>query len=421
MPARSPPVWVVIALALLLPLPCLALDPAWSAAGGGTVTLSADGSYLLSGGESFALYDGTGKAIWRGYGGSSAQAGTGIAAPQALTADGMYSIIGTNGGILYVDRSQRVFWEDSKYRPIDSIALSPDENFIASVADGQVSVYTRGGDLVWRNSTYSDVKTVGISREGLLTVAGSKDVIHAYNQTGFEIWNYTAPGIHGIRLSPVDSDIIAASDYSLIALHPSGNLLWKVYTGDDIRDFAISGDGSTIAAGNQGGRLVLVDKIGHELFSAGLGNWVNAVAVSGDGSLVAAGDINRKVHLYDRSGKQIFEYTTNGIVKGVALSADGSAMAAGSDMVYYFSLNKPQPAETTPAEQPPVNTAAPVTTAAEPAATAPAAGNTPENPPQPEVPVEQPPTTEAGSEGTAILAAGILCICSIANRRARGR
>ena len=139
MPARFPSVIPVIIAALLLPLPCLALEPTWTAPGGGTVTLSADGSTLLSGGESFGLYNATGKVLWRGYGGSSAQAGTGIAAPLALTADGMYSVIGTNGGLLYVDRSQRVFWEDSQYRPITSIALSPDEDYVASVADGTLS------------------------------------------------------------------------------------------------------------------------------------------------------------------------------------------------------------------------------------------------------------------------------------------
>jgi hypothetical protein len=400
MPARSPPLYGVIALALLLlPLPGMALDPAWSEAGGGTVALSADGGWLLSGGESFGLYDASGKAAWRGFGGSSALAGSGIAAPLALTADGMYSVIGTNGGLLYVDRSQRVFWEDSRYRPVESISLSPDENFVASVADGQVSVYTRGGDLVWRNSTYSDVQTVAISREGLLTVAGSKDIIHAYNQTGFEIWNYSAPGIHGIRLSPVNSDIIAASDYTLIALHPSGNLLWKFYTGDEIRDFALSGDGSTVAAGNQGGRLVLLDRNGNELFSRELGNWVNAVALPKDGSLVAAGGIDRKVRLYDRSGNQIFEYMTNGIVQGAAISSDGSAMAAGSDMVYYFDLEEPMAAETTPAMETTV-TAPPIVTTVQ----VPVTVIIPENPPPTETVPGETPTPGAGSGPLAIIA-----------------
>jgi hypothetical protein len=59
-------VWgALLVLLILLPLPCLALDPAWSAAGSGTVALSADGGYLLYGGESFGLYDASGKALWR--------------------------------------------------------------------------------------------------------------------------------------------------------------------------------------------------------------------------------------------------------------------------------------------------------------------------------------------------------------------
>ena len=341
----------------------MAMDPLWSAPGGGPVAISADGGFVLSDGDSFGLYDATGNTTWRGYGGSSARSGSLITSPLDLTADGMYAILATNGGLLYVDRSRRIFWQDSAYHPILDLSLSPDENFVASVADGRVSVYTRGGDLVWRNSTYSDVQTVAISSEGLLTVAGATDTIHAYNRTGFELWNYTAPGVHRVLLSPENSDIIAASEYTLLSLHPSGNLLWKVYTGDEIRAVAISRDGSTIAAGNQGGSLLLLDRDGTQLFSRMLGNWVNTVSLSGDGSLVAAGDIDRKVHLLDRNGRQLFNYTTGGIVQGIAVSTDGSALAAGSDRVYYFDLRQPVPA-TTPVPPPVATATLPVTTPA---------------------------------------------------------
>ncbi|HVP25069.1 MAG TPA: PQQ-binding-like beta-propeller repeat protein [Methanomicrobiales archaeon] len=336
-------------------------EPAWIAPGGAPVAISADGRSVLSDGDIFSLYDAGGGKVWRGYGGSSVLSGSGVYSPLALTRDGAFSIVGTDSGILYLDRSQRVFWQDTRYHPVQVIALSPDENFVAAVADGQVSVYTRGGDLVWRNHTYPDVRSVGISREGLFTVAGAPGTIHAYNASGFELWNYSSPGVGKVIVSPPDSDIFAASDYTVLALHPSGTLLWTFYTGSEIRDLAVSGDGSSVAVGNQGGQVILLDRNGKQLFAASLGNWANAVSLSGDGSLVAAGGIDRKVYLFDRAGNRIFSYTTGSIVNGVAVSSDGTALAAGADMVYYFDLQQsPPPGETPTVTTPPVTVTNPV-------------------------------------------------------------
>jgi WD40 repeat protein len=409
---RYPVLSITLLLAaLLLPAQVLAAGPAWSARGGAPVDISADGSSVLLDGESFALYDAKGTPVWRGFGGSFARSRGEISSPLAITADGMYSVLGSNQGLLYVDRTQRIFWQDSTYNPIEDLSLAPDENFVAAVAGGRVSVYTRGGDVLWRNGTYPDVQFVAISSGGLLTVAGGTETIHAFNQTGFELWNYTAPGIAGVRISPADSDIIAASDYSLLCLHPSGNLLWKNYTGDEIRDFAISGDGSSIAAGNQGGRLVLLDRNGKEVFTTRIGNWVNAVSLTRDGSLVAAGGTDRNVYLFDRAGTQIFSDTTGSIVSGVAISADGSGLAAGSNMVYYYNLRATPPSETPPAP-PALITAAPAATVTTPA---PAAGTTPV--PTTAIAPEETPAPGAGSGSLAVLALAIVSLYGIIGRR----
>jgi WD40 repeat protein len=396
----------LVLAAFILPGIALAVDPAWTAPGGSPVVISADGGTVLSDGDIFSLYDAGGTQLWRGYGGSYAQSRGDIYSPLAITADGMYSVLGSNQGLLYVDRTQRVFWQDSELHPIDDLSLSPDENYVASVAQGLVSVYTRGGDVVWRNDTYQDVKYVGISLNGLLTVAaGTDNIIHAYNQTGFELWNYTTPGIHGIRLSPADSNIIASSDYTLVCLHPSGKLLWKFYTGDQIRDYAISRDGSSVAAGTQGGRLVLVDRNGKEVFSSQLGNWVNAVSLSRDGSLVAAGSTDRSVYLFDRKGQLLFSDLTGSIVRSVALSSDGSAMAAASDMVYYYDLKGSPPTVSTAA------TPTPVVAMPPPAAmtTRPVVptGTPPVTPTPTEAVPGETPTPESGSGPLAVLALGL--------------
>jgi outer membrane protein assembly factor BamB len=373
MPGHQVSGCILIALVVfLVPLIAAAEEPSWIAAGGAPVALSADGGTVLVDGGVFVLLNGKGGVIWKGYGGSYVQSQGEVFSPLALTRDGMYSVLGTGAGLFYVDRSQRLFWQDSEYHPVEALSLSPDENFIASVADHRVSVYSRGGELLWRNQSYPDVESVGISSAGLLTVAGSPGTIHAFNQSGFELWNYSAPGIGEIILSPENSDILAASEYTLLALHPSGNLLWKFYTGDEIRDIAVSGDGSSIAAGNQGGRLFLLDRNGEQVFTSTVGNWVNAVSLSEDGALVAAGGTDRKVYLFERSGRQLLSSTTGSSVKSVAISADGSALAAVSDRVYYYDLRE-VPGETTPVPSP-VTTAPPAvatTTTKAPSATIP--------------------------------------------------
>jgi WD40 repeat protein len=396
--------WYAILLAFfLLTGPAIALDPSWSAPGGPPVAISADGAYVLSDGESFGLYSSRGEKLWRGYGGSMVMARGGeVFSSLAITRDGRYSILAADGGLMYLDASQRIFWQDSQFRPIEDIALSPDENFVASVADGRVSVYTRGGELVWRNDTYRNVQCVGISAAGLLTIAGSQDAIHAFNQSGFELWNYTAPGIREIIVSPENSDIIAASDYTILSLHPSGNLLWRYYTGSEIRDIALSGDGSTIAAGNQGARIILLDENGRLLWSYTAGNWIDGVSLSGDGSLVAAGGIDRKVYLFEKSGRLLWTYTAGGQVKSVAISSDGSGLAAGADRVYYFTLTGSSPGTTPPSVTTPAQTTVPATTA--PAPTNPVEGAPPVSPSM-TVPVQTP---RAASGQLAVLALGIL-------------
>jgi outer membrane protein assembly factor BamB len=410
---RTIPWYTIILLAFfLLTGPAIALDPAWSAAGGPPVAISADGGSVLSDGETFSLYSSQGEKLWRGFGGSSATGGE-IFSPLAITRDGKYSVLGTNGGLLYLDASQRIFWKDSQYRPVQDIALSPDEDFVASIADGRLSVYTRGGELVWRNYTYPDVQYVGISAAGLLTVAGSPDIIHAFNQSGFELWNYTAPGIREIIVSPENSDIIAASDYTILSLHPSGNLLWRSYTGSEIRDIGISGDGSTIAAGNQGGQVVLLDENGNLLWSYKAGDWIDAVSLSGDGSLIAAGGIDRKVYLFQKSGELLWNYTTGGQVKSVAISSDGSGLVAGADRVYYFALRTNVPPGTTPPSvTSPAQAPAPATPA--PSLTNPVEGATTVAP-STTVPV-QAPTPRAASGDLAFIALGTIILCFIRRR-----
>ena len=406
---------VIILLAfLLLAGPAIALDPAWSAAGGPPVAISADGRSVLSDGESFSLYSSKGEKIWRGFGGSSVMARNGgLFSPLAMTRDGKYSVLGTDGGLLYLDTTQRIFWQDSQFHPVQAISLSPDENFVASVAEGRVTVYTRGGELVWRNYTYPDIEYVGISATGLLTVAGGPDTIHAFNQSGFELWNYTAPGISQVIVSSENSDIVAASDYTILSLHPSGNLLWSYYTGSEIRDIAISGDGTLIAAGTQGGKVFLLDANGNLLWSYTAGNWINAVSLSEDGSLVAAGGIDRKVYLLDRSGRLLWDYTTGGQVESVAISSDGSGLVAGSDMMYYFALQ----AIATPLPSPPAATSPEPTT--QPATPAPSlthpVGGTPPIPSSSTVPV-QATTPRSGSGPLAIIAPGFIILYFIRRR-----
>jgi WD40 repeat protein len=296
----------------------IAEKPLWTAPGGSPIAISANGTYVLSGGEPVRLYNASGEEQWAGYG----------AEALAITRDGRYSIIGDAAGVRYIDRSQRTLWSNYDLGPIEDISLSPDEHFIASVADNCVLVFGRDGQLLGK-ACYPGMHSAAISNNGM-TVAGTFDSIMALSYRGSELWRYPAPGIEEVAISQT-FESVAVSDYTLLFLNSSGNLLWQYMTSNTIRDLRISSDASSIAAGNQAGDLYLFNRTGGLLWKKNLGNWINAVSLSSDGSLIAAGGLDRKVHLFDRDGALLWEYSTESPVEGIALSSDGSFLVAGTD------------------------------------------------------------------------------------------
>jgi len=325
--------------------------PFWTAPGGSPVAISADGNSVLSGGKPVRLYNGTGEEQWAGYEGDTL----------AITRNGMYFILGNVAGVLYIDRSQRTLWSNYDLGPVEDISLSPDEDFIASVASNCISVFNRDGKLLGR-ACYPGMHSAAISNNGM-TVAGTFDSVVALSYWGSELWRYPAPGIEEVAISSQTSESVAVSDYTLLFLNSSGNLLWQYMTSNTIRDLRISLDASSIAAGNQAGDLYLFNRTGGLLWKKNLGNWINAVSLSSDGGLIAAGGLDRKVHLFDRDGALLWEYMTTSSVNGIALTPDGSFLVAGTDdgNISFFDLRgslapeaaAPSTETTVPASAPP--------------------------------------------------------------------
>jgi len=323
-------IMILIAISLILE-PVTAEKPLWIAAGGSPVEISNNGDYVLCDGEIFYLYNSKGEKQWGGYG-----SGYDFPAPSKITKDGNYFILGTDSGIVYLDRSMKLYWKDSDFHPIQDIALSPDENYIATVAESEVSLYTPEGQLLWRKYNPGS-KSVAVSSNGLMTVASGGRGTIAYNQSGFQLWTSAGSGDNLVITIP-DSNIITTSQYTLYFLHPSGLYLWKSLTSNIIRDFSSTPDGSYIVVGNEAGNIYLFNKSGNVLWKYNAGDWINSVSISPDGSIIAAGGNNKKLYVFNRDGRLLWDYATEGLVKSVVISADGSSLVAGSDRIYYFSL-----------------------------------------------------------------------------------
>jgi len=331
---HSPGLKLVVSLLLvcvLLTGSLAAGKPIWTAPGGPPVAISADGGSVLSGGEPARLYQGNGTELWAGH----------AADAVAITRDGTGAFIGDTAGVRSINGSLGILWSNFDLGPVEDISLSPDEDYLASVAVDCVTVFRANGTLVWR-WCYPGTHSAATSRNARRTAAGTIDSVVALNSRGDELWRYPAPGVEKVAIIPPASDIIAVSGYTLLSLNQTGDLTWSYLTDNSIRDLGVSPDGTAIVAGNQAGNLYLFNKTGSLLWKRNLGNWINTVAMSQDGSHIAAGGLGGKIHLLDGSGYILWEYATSSPVNGIAMSSDGSFLVAatGDGNISYFDLRE---------------------------------------------------------------------------------
>ncbi|MDD1660585.1 MAG: DUF5711 family protein [Methanomicrobiales archaeon] len=378
------------------------VQPLWTyratAPEGYSVAISADGSSIAACLDRIYFFTRSGEKVWGGFGGKAV----------SITGDGSVIAAGTDAGIRVLDSRGRTLWLDSDVKPVDTISMSPEGRFVATIGGTTFSLHTNAGFLLARNSTYG-ATAVAIPTDSSIIAVGTPNSVVGFNQSGSEKWRYGTFENRKLLFARDGTYLIGASAYSVVALHPSGNLLWSYRTGSNLRDIAVSSDSRYIVAGSDDRKVYLFNRTGGLLWIHDLGDPVACVDISGNGSFITAGSgrgLDRRIYLFTSAGDLAWSYQAKGWVTDVALSEDGTSLAAVSDdgvLAFFRTAGAPvtPPATTVPAEA--------ITTLAPPA-TSPPAGTQPTTEAQPTTSGPEPGPTRAG--GTSLLPAALAALAA---------
>ena len=404
---------VILSVCLLLaglPVGALAGTPHWTHSAPSDITdlsLTPDGSYVLTGGERVCFLAGNGTPLWQEW----------TAELTACSADGRL-IAGVDGPSLTLfTRDAAVIWrQDPPSAPV-ALALSPDGKRVV-VADriGEVHFYDANGSLRATADTRGDpedgiearseIHAIALSDGGDYTAVISSRGLFYYTGIGRKLWAHEG-GVDGgtaVVVSGAGSEIAASSNADIRLLNRAGDLLWTHRYPRPVTALAISQDGSRVLAGSQDNTLTCFDREGEPLWTFTTGGWIRDIAVSKDGSRVLAGSMDRQAYLLDGAGNLLDTYTLSGWVNHVALTADGTAGVAASphEVIGILTATTEVTASPTP---PAPETPTPTTPAREAA--------TPTTPtPEAATPAAPAPLPEEGP-GLPLLLVGLLG-CSVA-------
>ncbi|MEH1808709.1 protein kinase domain-containing protein [Nostoc sp.] len=224
-----------------------------------------------------------------------------------------------------------------------TIALSPKEDILASVADSVIHLLSSTTGQLLRTLTGHSyrVHSVAISSDGQILASGSLDrTIKLWSvTTGKEIRTLTghSNSVYSVAFSR-DGQILASNYNNTIKL-------WSVTTGREIRTLtgghsyrvhsvAISSDGQILASGSLDRTIKLWSvTTGKEIRTlTGHSNSVYSVAFSSDGQILASGSHDTTIKLWSvTTGREIRTLTGHSnSVYSVAFSSDGQILASGS-------------------------------------------------------------------------------------------
>ncbi len=228
---------------------------------------------------------------------------------------------------------------------VNSIAISPDGKFVASV----------GGDIVklWELSTGQEVRTlsghsqlihsVTFSPDGQMLASGANDkTIKLWNpNTGEEIRTLSGTNLIEVVSFSLDGQCLASGDWD------NNIKLWNPNTGEEIRTFSghsrkvravsFSPDGQCLASGSSDKTIKIwqleTGELVHTLTGhLGLFAGVNSVAFSPDGQMLASGSDDKTIKLWNpNTGEAITTLSEHSKgVSSVTFSPDGQSLASGS-------------------------------------------------------------------------------------------
>ena len=326
----------VCLLLAVLPAGALAGSPLWAHSVPSEITglsLTPDGSYVLTGGERLCFLAGNGTPLWQ----------EGTAGLTACSADGRLIAGAAGPSLTLFGRDAAVVWRRDLPAAAVALALFPDGKRVV-VADcfGKVYFYDADGTLRATADTRGDlddgvgalskIRDVALSGKGEYVAVISTRGLFYYTGTGRSLWaleESLAGGI-AVAVSGTGNEIAAASDANVRLLDRTGKALWTYRCPRPVTALAIAQDGSRVLFGLQDNTLTCFDREGGEVWTFSAGGWIRDVAVSQDGSRVLAGSMDGQAYLLDGAGRLLDSYALNGWVNHVALTADGTRGAAAS-------------------------------------------------------------------------------------------
>ncbi len=291
----------------------------------------------------------------------------------------------------YID--EKYYWQfvanfSSHTRSIDSIAISPDGQILASGShDNTIKLWNiaSGKELININTKHS-IYAIAYSPDGLTIASGdSKNHIHLWDvNSGAKILTFTGhkglfTGINCLAFSP-DGRMIASAGgdktvklwnvntgleirtleehkrwVSSLAFNPQATIivsgsadkkaiLWDLNTGevlntykhtDGIRSVAFSPDGKIIATGSRNNNIKLWQAVNRKEICAFAGHKksIRYITFNPNGNILASSSYDNSIKLWDIATKQaIFSLEGySGKVNSIVFSPDGKTLFSGSD------------------------------------------------------------------------------------------
>ncbi len=230
------------------------------------------------------------------------------------------------------------FWKYETDGSVVSVGVSADGNYtVAGTDNGNLYLLDSNGSLRWQKNFPVDVECVAISGDGSRIVAGVHEYrsgypdIYLYDNLGGTIWQrdlVQGSWPNDVAISPDATHIVTGDQLNLTYFYDiSGSLLWTHTAGYWISAVSTSSGGEYTAVGSWDDNLYFFDKSGNLLWSKPFEYNVEAVSVSPEGQYVAAGcPTIDDLSLFANNGTLLLEAPFYISIDAVSVSANANRM-----------------------------------------------------------------------------------------------